>query len=77
MLNSGCANACALNGLPGPMRHWFTRFTHSLKWSINFFGNHWGGCACDVKIFVLSTFNCRPTAAKFSTNLSNNTPMTW
>ena len=30
MLDSGCANACALNGLPGPMRHWFTGFTHSL-----------------------------------------------
>ena len=30
MLDSSCANACALNGLPGPMRHWFTGFTHSL-----------------------------------------------
>ena len=29
MLDSGCANAWALNGLPGPMRHWFTGFTHS------------------------------------------------
>ena len=28
MLDSGCANACALNGLRGPMRHWFTGFTH-------------------------------------------------
>ena len=29
MLDSSCANACALNGLPGPMRHWFTGFTHT------------------------------------------------
>lgn len=29
MLDSGCTNAGALNGLPGPTRHWFTRFTHS------------------------------------------------
>ena len=34
MLDSSCANACALNGLPGPMRHWFTGFTHSLLFSI-------------------------------------------
>lgn len=26
MLDSDCTNACALNGLPGPMRHWFTTF---------------------------------------------------
>ena len=38
MLDSDCTNACAFNGLPGPMRHWFTGFTHthsltqSLKW---------------------------------------------
>ena len=30
MLDCSCTNACALNGLPGPMRHWFTGFTHSL-----------------------------------------------
>ena len=30
LLNSDCTNACAFNGLPGPMRHWFTGFTHSL-----------------------------------------------
>ena len=41
LLDSDCANACAFNGLPGPMRHWFTGFTHytygkkngtSIKW---------------------------------------------
>ena len=30
LLDSDCANACAFSGLPGPMRHWFTGFTHSL-----------------------------------------------
>ena len=30
LLDSDCTNACAFNGLPGPMRHWFTCFTHSL-----------------------------------------------
>ena len=30
MLDCSCTNACASNGLPGPMRHWFTGFTHSL-----------------------------------------------
>ena len=29
MLDSSCANDCTLNRLPGPMRHWFTSFTHS------------------------------------------------
>ena len=29
MLDSDCANAGALNGLPGPTRRWFTDFTHS------------------------------------------------
>ena len=28
LLDSECANACAFNGLPGPMRHCFTGFTH-------------------------------------------------
>ena len=37
MLDSSCANACALNGLPGPMRLWFTGFTHSLT---HFFCEH-------------------------------------
>ena len=32
MLDSSCANACALNGLPGPMRLWFT---HSLTFFAN------------------------------------------
>ena len=35
MLDSSCANACALNGLPGPMRRWFTGFTHSLSSGVN------------------------------------------
>ena len=29
MLDSGCANACAPKGLPGPMRHWYAGFTQS------------------------------------------------
>ena len=32
---------CALNGLPGPMRHWFTGFTHSLTHSL--FAVHFPG----------------------------------
>ena len=39
MLDSGCANACAFNGLPGPRRHWFTGFTHLLT-VYNTFGIH-------------------------------------
>ena len=35
MLDSSCANACALNGLPGPVRHCFTGFTHSLTHSLS------------------------------------------
>ena len=34
MLESDCTNACAFNGLPGPKRHWFTGFTHSLTPSL-------------------------------------------
>ena len=37
MLHPSCANACAVNGLPGPMRHWFTGFTHSpTPWVLHF-----------------------------------------
>ena len=40
MLDSDCTNACAFNGLPGPMRHWFTGFTHSLTGRP---AMHWAG----------------------------------
>ena len=34
MLDSDCTDACAFNGLPWPMRHWFTGITHSLQKNI-------------------------------------------
>ena len=47
MLDSSCANACALNGLPGPMRHWFTGFTQSLTHS-----RPWHGILHDLNVQI-------------------------
>ena len=34
MLNFDCGNARALNGLPRPVCHWFTRFSHFMSMSM-------------------------------------------
>ena len=34
LIDSDCTNACAFNGLPGPMRHWLTSFIHFFMLSL-------------------------------------------
>ena len=59
MLDSGCANACALNGLPGPMRHWFTGFTHSLTPRIH--TRKIMGADCAVSSLEIGGLYCEPS----------------